>query len=196
MSLRDERGFTITELVVAVGLMSIVMVISLTFLDQATNVSSRAIKDVNTENDARLVLRTITQDLRAAQPSTIDFSGAVSTCPSPSTPGTCIHFTIVRDTAANPGCESDITYGLIGTAIKESRQDYGCVRNITLTGKTVITNLANGTSPLFTYYDKQGNLLTSSQAAAGSVGVLLMVNYQRGAPVLSLSSYASLRNAR
>ena len=85
---------------------------------------------------------------------------------------------------------------MLTTAIMENRTDTGCASNRTMTGKTIISGVVNGTTALFTYYDKQGNLLTSGQANAGSVGVTIMVQYQKNSPVLTLSSYASLRNAR
>jgi prepilin-type N-terminal cleavage/methylation domain-containing protein len=192
----DERGFTLIEVLVTLGLMSIVMVIAFAFLTQMTNVSSQAINDVNSEGNGRIALRTITEDIRAAKPATITFTGGSTTCPSSPTPGTCMSFTVVRDTVANPACQSVITYGLLSASVRETRQDSGCVRNIAFTGKTVIPNVMNGATSLFTYYDKQGNLITSGQASAGSVGVLLMLQYQPQMPVLTLSSYASLRNAR
>jgi prepilin-type N-terminal cleavage/methylation domain-containing protein len=194
--MRDEGGFTLTEVVVTLGIMSIAMVIALTFLTHVTNLSNRAINDVQTENDARLALRAITEDIRAAKPNTITFTGPTSTCPATPTAGTCINFIIVRDTAANPGCESAITYGLLGTSVRETRQDYGCTSDHRVSGKSVISHLVNGSSPLFTYFDKQGNSITTGQASAGSVGVTLLLQYQARSPILTMTSYASLRNAR
>ena len=194
--MKDESGFTVIELFVTLGLMSIAMVIAFGFISQMTSVSSRAINDVNTENNARLALRSITEDIRSAKPSTITFTGPTSTCPASPTAGTCMSFTITRDTVAHPACQSVITYGLLSASVNETRQDSGCTTNIAFAGKTIIPNVVNGSNALFTYYDKQGNLLTSGQAGAGSVGVALMLQYQPNTPFLSLSSYASLRNAR
>jgi prepilin-type N-terminal cleavage/methylation domain-containing protein len=193
---RDERGFTIIELFVTLGLMSIAMAIAFAFISQFTTASGRAITDVNAENNARLALRTITEDIRAARPATIAFTGASSTCPSSPTAGTCLSFTILRDTEAKPACQSVITYGLLSGSVKETRQDSGCVTNIAFAGKTVLSSVVNGSTALFAYYDKQGNLLTSGQSAAGSVSVTLMLQYQANSPILNLTSYASLRNAR
>jgi prepilin-type N-terminal cleavage/methylation domain-containing protein len=192
----DERGFTLIETLVTLGLMSIAMVIAFAFIDNVTSISSRASNDVIAEDNLRLALRTLTEDIRAASPPTITFTGPASTCPTASTPGTCISFTIVRDTSANPSCQSVITYGLLGSALKESRTDTGCATNLTMTGKTISSSVVNGTTPLFSYYDKQGNPLTSGQESAGSVGIVLLVQYQTNSPILSLSTYASLRNAR
>ena len=194
--MKDERGFTLTEVLVTLAVMSIAMAIAFSFIDQVTSISSRASNDVDTENTARLALRTMTEDIRAASPATIAFTGASSACPAAPTSATCLTFTVLRDTVANPSCQSAITYGLLTTAIMENRTDTGCASNRTMTGKTIISGVVNGTTALFTYYDKQGNLLTSGQANAGSVGVTIMVQYQKNSPVLTLSSYASLRNAR
>lgn len=196
MSVRDERGFTLVETIVTLGIMSIAMVIAFEMLTHVTSVSNRAINDVNTENNARLVLRAITEDIRAAKPSTITFTGSTSICPAIPTPGTCLHFTIARDTVAYEACQSSITYGLLGSTVKESRTDSGCATNISFSNKTVIDNVVNGSTALFSYFDKSGNPLASGQAAAGSIGVTMLLQYQNNSPTLTLTSYASLRNAR
>jgi MSHA biogenesis protein MshO len=194
--MRDESGFTLVELTVTMAILSVVSLMAFVFINQMTNVSSRAINDVVTENNARLVLRTMTEDLRAASPSTITFTGPASTCPTSSTAGTCLSFTILRNTSTYPSCQSSIIYGLLPSTIAETRTDTGCAANLTLTGKTILSGVTNGTTPLFAYYDKQGTALTTGQAAAASIGVTLIVQYQTNSPALTFSGYASLRNAR
>ena len=51
--MKDERGFTLTEVLVTLAVMSIAMAIAFSFIDQVTSISSRASNDVDTENAAR-----------------------------------------------------------------------------------------------------------------------------------------------
>jgi prepilin-type N-terminal cleavage/methylation domain-containing protein len=191
-----ENGMTLVELLVTMAIMLVVGGILLAFLEQTTSLVQRAGNDVQAENDARLALRTMTQDIRAARPSTIGFTGPVSSaCPSVPSPGTCLSFTINRGTTANPNCKTTVTYGLLVSSVQQTRSDANCASNSSLS-RALIGNVANGTTSLFAYYDAQGNLLSSGQAAAHSIGITLLVSYQGGSSPLTFTSTLSLRNAR
>jgi prepilin-type N-terminal cleavage/methylation domain-containing protein len=191
-----EDGLTLVELLVTMTISLLVAGILLGFLDNVTSVVARTGSDVQAENDARLALRTMTQDIRAVSPSTIGFTGPSSAaCPTTPTPGTCLSFAIVRNTIAAPNCRTTVTYGLLASSVLLTRSDASCTSNLSIT-RTLIGSVANGATPLFTYYDDQGNPLTSGQAAAKTVKVTLLVTYAGGQAPLTLTSTLALRNAR
>jgi prepilin-type N-terminal cleavage/methylation domain-containing protein len=195
---RDDRGFTMVELLVTVSLVSIVSVTLFNFLDQTTSVTSRIINDVETEQTAALALRTMTEDLRSAT--------GIQACAAASY-STCVTFNIPRSATSGTTCpERQITYALVGTAIQESRFDYpsSCgTPTMILSAKPIISGVQNGASTaVFTYYDKNQNVIDAINAPASvpqavAVSVTLHVSYRGGGSVvLNLSSTASLRNNR
>lgn len=219
---KSERGFTVIELVVATSVLLIFTAFALQFLATANSDTSRTAKDVATENDARNTLRQMTEDIRAADPITATYPSS-STCPSgvsyPAGYPSCLSFTVVRSTATNQTCTfassnvhypfSVVTYGLVSGAIKADRTDYNsvdgsgnCVGTAKLTTKTILSNVVNpsGTN-LFRFFDSSGNELSTSAGSAAfqsaaSVMVTLVVQYQSGAPNITVSSTAALRNNR
>jgi prepilin-type N-terminal cleavage/methylation domain-containing protein len=195
-SLGREDGVTLVELLVVMAILLVVAGIVLGFLETTTSLVARTSNDVQAENDARLALRTMTQDIRAANPSSITFtSSTMGACPTTPTPGSCLSFTILRGTTAAPTCRSTITYGLLTDRVKQTRSDSNCSTTLSIS-RPLIGNLSNGTAPLFSYYDAQGNLLTSGQATAKTIKLTLVVSYTGGQAPLTLTSTLALRNAR
>ena len=195
---RDQAGMTLVELVVVMAISLLVGGILLGFLDNTTSVVGRVTGDVQAENDAQLALRTVTQDIRAARPSSISFTSlipAAGACPTSPTAASCLSFRIHRGTATRPNCQTTVTYGLLAGWVQQTRSDADCASNITIS-RRLIGNVANGSTPLFTYYGAGGTALSSGQAAATSVEVTLVVTYPGGQQPLTLTSTLSLRNAR
>ncbi len=191
-----EDGVTLVELLVVMAISLVVAGVILGFLETTTSVVARTSNDVQAENDGRLALRTMTQDIRAANPSSIAFtSPTVGACPTTPSPNNCLSFTILRNTSAAPTCRSTVTYGLVGDQVQQTRSDANCPTPLSIT-RPLIGNLANGTTPLFSYYDAQGNQLTSGQATAKTLKVTLVVTYTGGQAPLVLTSALALRNAR
>jgi type II secretory pathway pseudopilin PulG len=195
---QGQAGLTVTELVVVMALMGLVSAVLLGFLNNTTSTVGRASADVQAENDARLALRTMTQDIRAARPSTISFTSLIPTpgaCPTTPSAATCLSFSIYRGTVARPDCRTTVTYGQLDGWVQQTRSDANCANNISIS-RRLIGNLANGSTPLFSYYDAAGVAMTSAQATATSVKVTLIVTYPGGQQPLSFTSTLSLRNAR
>ena len=205
---RDERGFTLTELSVVMLIGSIVTFIGLNFLDNTSLVVSRSSARVRTEADARLAMRAVLQDIRAAQNIATTYP-STATCPSattyPSGYASCLRFSVLHTTAAGAACPySQITYGVNGGVLREDRVDYdvNCVAKTVLTGKVILKDVTNAARPLFTYADQYGNRLSTSTstaaqfAAAGTVNVQLYLQFQTRAPEMSIFSAAALRNNR
>jgi type II secretory pathway pseudopilin PulG len=186
---------TMMELLVVMAISLLVGAVLLGFLDNTTSVVGRATNDVHAENDARLALRTMTQDIRAARPSSISFTSTPGACPATPAAANCLSFTILRGTAANPNCQTTVTYGLLAGWVQQTRSDANCQSNTSFS-RRLIGNVANGSTPLFTYYGAGGTALSSGQAAATSIKVTLVVTYLGGQQPLTFSSTLSLRNAR
>src|SRR4051794_6232509 len=124
---RDERGFTIAEMSVVVLLGSIASFITLNFLDNTSLVVSRSTNSVRTEADARLALRTMLQDIRAAQnvSQTYPTPGTCPTAAYPAGYSSCVRFSVLHTTSAGAACPySQLTYGLSSGTLKEDRVDY------------------------------------------------------------------------
>jgi hypothetical protein len=79
--------------------------------------------------------------------------------------------------------------------VQQTRSDANCPTNLSIS-RSLIGNVANGSTPLFTYYDALGSPLTTGQATAKTVKVTLVVTYTGGQQPLTLTSTLALRNAR
>jgi prepilin-type N-terminal cleavage/methylation domain-containing protein len=208
-SRRDERGFTLVELTVVLLIGSLVTFMMLNFLDNTSAVVGRSSARVQTESDARVALRTVLQDVRAAQSIVTSYPSATA-CPTgvayPAGYANCLRFTVVHTTSSASACPNSlITYGLVGTTLKEDRVDYdaSCTARTIFTGRTVLNNVTNGSSrPLFIYADQYGNGLNPSTspaaafAAAGTITLNIFLQYRPRTPEISLFSAAALRNNR
>jgi prepilin-type N-terminal cleavage/methylation domain-containing protein len=216
---RDERGMTLVELMVVLMMTSIVSALVYAVLIDSTKVAARADNSTRAENSGRLALRAMSQDIRAA----VQIRGASSTtaCTTgltyPAGFTTCVGFLVPHEVSASaatttvaPGTKpiacpySNITYGLTAGVIREDRTDYNasCTATSSFTGKTVLAGVDNtAAQALFTFYDTYGNRLGVSDTVAayqeaGSVLVQVYLNYQKGAPDISLMTTAALRNDR
>jgi type II secretory pathway pseudopilin PulG len=203
-----EAGLTVVELVVTMAILLLFSSVAFEFLTSANRTAVRTTNDVQAENDVRLALRQMTGDLRAADPisTTYPVSG---TCASgaayPAGFAKCVSFTIVHNSTAGLNCpKTVVTYGLVGGVIKTDRVTYdgSCSATSTTTGKTVISNVVNPSGvPLFRFFDSTGNQITTTTSTSpyvtvASVMITLVEQYQSGAPTISVSSSAALRNNR
>jgi len=216
---RGERGITLVELLVTMVLMSVVSLIVFSVLVGTTRLASRADNGTSAENNGRLALRTLSEDLRSAEQ--IGTSASTTACPTgttfPAAFGNCVSFLVPHEVSASatsttiaPGalpiaCPfSKVVYGLKSGVIREDRTDYNasCQAVATSLGKPILSAIDNTSStPLFTFYDSYGNQLSASNTIsdytnAGSVSLQVLLNYQNGAPDISLMTTSALRNNR
>jgi prepilin-type N-terminal cleavage/methylation domain-containing protein len=197
--MKDDGGFSMVELLVAMAILSIVSILLLNFLDQTTQVTSRASNDVQAEQAAQRTLRVMTADLRSA---TGIFPNATGPCGAADY-RSCITFN-VPGSAGSVCPERQFTYALVGTAILKSQTNAPspCATPVTVLNKLpIITGVQNGTTALFTYYDNNQNLIDAvgsplSVPSAAAVIVTLKLSYKGSSVILNLSSTASLRNDR
>jgi type II secretory pathway component PulJ len=212
-SKHNEDGVTLIELAIVMMLMSLVGVMLLGFLVSVMNTSSRATNDSQAEKGITLALRPVTENLRSAA-SIATVYPVTSSCASGSYPTgytNCLSVTVLRPIAGQLNCRKSVfTYGLKSDGIlREDRTDYAivggsCVVTGSYTGRRLLTNIVNGSTPLFTYFDRFGNVvdpLASGQTTTPFVDVVtirvtLNVRYQTGSPLLSYTSDFTLRNNR
>lgn len=203
----DERGFSMVELLVVLILMGIIGAMTTGFLVSSATVTARAESSEQAGNGARLALRSMLEDLRAAQAVAVPTS--TTACP-PGATGTavfanCLQFTVIHSSTGSSYPQNVITYGLRSDGtIREDEIFYtSSTSSTSFTGKVVLGKVTNGASaPLFTYYDHFGNPLSAASnsvgdyAIAGFIKVSINVSYQSNAPAVSVFSTAALRNNR
>jgi type II secretory pathway component PulJ len=207
----DESGMSLVELMVVLLLMSVVGALLFGFLASVLNTTTRMSSDTQTEKQIELALRPVTENIRSASAIATSYP-TTSSCPSGSYPSgysNCLAFTIARPTSGNLTCpQSVMVYGLKADGVmREDRTDYGMVSGVcgvtqAYTGRPLLKNIANGGTPLFTYFDAFGNQLDPSSAsptafaAAVTVRVSLNVQYRKGSPLLTYTSDLAVRNNR
>ena len=196
---RDD-GMTVVELSVVLLLLTIVSVIALGFVNSTMTTTARADANVKAERDGQLALRTITQDIRAANPLEDQCGGSYAEC---------LKMTIVRPTSSHPNCQSVVTYRIASGFVVQDLADSGCAATRSWSDRRLIevANAATG-DPLFTYTDRLGKPIAAATSCAGNpitapcpkyakaVSTNLVVRYDNASPPLKLSSVASVRNSR
>lgn len=211
---RDESGFTVVELTIALVLMGIISATLFAFLTSVLQTTTTATSNTRTEQAVDLALRPMTQDIRGASTIATSYPSATTSCTAGSYPAgysNCLSFTIARPEAGQLSCpKSIITYGLkTDGVIREDRTDYRvvsgtCVGTTLYTRRQMLSGVVNGTIPLFKYFDRFGNQLDPSAAAQSTlpftqvetVRVSVIVQYKKNAPLLSYTSDLALRNNR
>jgi type II secretory pathway component PulJ len=209
----DESGTTLIELTVVLLLVSIVGILLFGFLWSVYRTTGRMTSDSQTEKSIQLAIRPLTENVRSASTIATTYP-ATTSCAAGSYPtgyANCLAFTIARPAAGQLTCpKSLITYGLKSDGIlREDRTDYAfsggaCVVSRSYTGRPLLTNVVNGATPLFTYFDAFGNKLdpnaagqtTTPFATAVTIRVSLSAQYAAGSPLLSYTSDLAMRNDR
>ena len=210
---RNEDGVTIVELAVVLFLMSIVAAILMAFLTTMMRTTTRTANSTETQKQIALAMRPLTQNVRGSE-SIATIYPSTSSCPTGSYPTgytNCLSVTVMRPVPGQLSCRRSIfTYGLKPDGVlREDRTDYGivggsCVVTTNYAGRPLLTNVKNGSQPLFTYFDRFGNQINpnaSGQTAipftdAVTIRAAVNVQYQAGSPLLSYTSDLALRNNR
>ena len=208
-----ESGSTLIELTVVMLLISIVSILLFGFLWSVYRTTGRMTNDSQTEKSIQLAVRPLTENVRSASSIATTYP-ATASCTAGSYPTgytNCLAITIARPSTGQLVCPKTVmVYGLKSDGIlREDRTDYtftagACVASRSYTGRPLLTNVVNGGTPLFTYFDTFGNQLDPSAAgqttvpfaSAVTVRVSLKAQYATGAPLLSYTSDLALRNNR
>lgn len=212
MAHRKEDGFTVTELMVVLGLLSIVTLLMFTFLAGTSQHVVRTDANSRAEDDAQLLLRSLSEDVRSLSEisSTYPSSGSCPTGGTFASPYTgyknCISFTILRPNSTVPDCpRTEVVYGIVGAELRSDRRELqlsggSCVVGTTTTKKVVLDKVNNGTTPLFQYLSSDNQDLIAAgldPANATSVKISVKKRYSNTSGVtLSFSQIVALRNHR
>jgi type II secretory pathway pseudopilin PulG len=209
----DQSGTTLVELTVVLLLVSVVGVVLFGFLWSVQRTTTRMTNDTQSEKAIQLALRPVTANIRGASAIATAYPSSVS-CSAGSYPtgySNCLAITIARPAPGQLTCpKSAMVYGLRSDGIlREDRTDYALVSGVcavsrTYTGRRILTNVVNGSTPLFTYFDAFGNKLDPGAvgqtanvfAAAVTVRASLSVRYALGSPLLTYTSDLAVRNNR
>ena len=211
---RNESGMSLIELTVVLLLMSVVGALMLGFLSSVLNTTTRATNDTETEKSIQFAMRPVTENIRSSDTIAVNYPSSTS-CPSggsyPSGYSNCLAFWVLRPAADNLSCpQSYFVYGLKSDGVlREDRTDFNlvsgtCSTTASYTGRPLLKNIVNGSTPLFTYFDTFGNKLDPNASgqttypfkAAATVRVSLSTRYQTNSPLLSYTSDLALRNNR
>lgn len=215
----DERGFTIVEVTLTLLILSIVMMMAFDFLDRASILTMRAQANAQSEQDAQLALRTVTEHLRGASPIGDPCTSTTDT-PTTQAPGNlptnytdCVQFTVHRTTTGMDACaKTDFVFAIVGTGdtrklIENRRETTGtgttaatCTTGAWRNRRILLEKVGNSTGvhPLFVYYDGGGQTINPSDTAAvkkaASVRITLAVRFNAKAKRSIFTSSAALRN--
>lgn len=213
---RDEQGFTVVEVTMVMLILSIVLVMALDFMDRASILTLRAEAHGRTEDEVQGAMRTVTQQVRAAQPIAGPCSSTSDVPPAdqsalPTGYANCIQVTVPRTDSALDTCAATTYIFAIVTRTSDGvRLLVENRRPVTQSGSTCVTGgpvgrrvllekIANdATQPLFTYYASDGIVIppgnTTAVPTSTSVKVTLAAKFRAAADPVVLSSRAALRN--
>lgn len=142
-----NKGFTLIEVLVSIGIFTVIMAAVGLFEVNVFSYQRTASNSFVTVQDAEVILRSLAKDIRMASPGS-DGSYALQTVAT----NTLMFF---ADTD-NDGKKERIRYTLIGPNLYRTKLvPTGSPLSYTGTESTstILTDVANGTSSLFTYYD-------------------------------------------
>jgi prepilin-type N-terminal cleavage/methylation domain-containing protein len=167
--LRDTRGFTLAELLVAVAILGFIVGAIFTIQQQGTFAYLTGAARVEVQQNARLALDTMISDIRSAQPvvnttqviTSIDTNCATGTPPS-SGGGTSIGFS---DQNGNT-----VTYQLSGTDLQK-----------TLSGTTTVLIGGVKTLQIWCYNNASPPVLSSTMANIREIVIQIKTQTERGA---------------
>jgi prepilin-type N-terminal cleavage/methylation domain-containing protein len=208
----EEAGFTLVETLLTLLILSIVMTVAFNFLDRSSILTYRADAHSRAEDEVQRVLRTVTENVRGAAPIGNACTTATDSESPPFIAGydNCTQFTVLRTSTGIDSCaRTEFVYGIVGSSaprqLVERRREYTGTTTSCTAGplgfrRLLLSDVMNDTTlePLFTYYAGDGTKIATSSAAAvvkaATVKVTIVARYRKGAPNLTISSSAALRN--
>lgn len=216
---RDEDGFTITEVMLTLLILSIVLMVALDFLDRASILTMRADAHGRAEAEAQTAMRVVSQNVRSASPIGEPCTSTTDTPPVgesalPAGYADCMQFTVRRTTTGLDTCaRTEFLYALVPVAgsttrkLVENRREYtgtttSCTQGPLRQRRVLLERVANttATQPLFAYYASSGAAIPTSDTAAikkaSSVRITLAMRFSASADPIVLTSSAALRNIR
>jgi prepilin-type N-terminal cleavage/methylation domain-containing protein len=143
-----KNGFTLIEVLASIGIFLVIIVAVGLFEVNVFSYQRTASSSFQTVQDAQIILKTITKDIRMASPGS-DGAYALQTVGT----GTLMFFS---DINAN-GIKERVRYTLIGSnlyrAVAEPIGSPLSYVNATESTSTILSDVVNGSVPVFNYYD-------------------------------------------
>ena len=191
MLLRNQNGFTLLELLMVVVITSMMIVAIGTFSVNIINNYQYSEAQVGSSNDILNIMDRMTKVVR----------GTTKLVTTGSTSLTFYGYFSPRDSVPDL-----ITYSVSATSLQSSDTvATGTGPNYTYDTsgavvRTLATNLAVGSTPIFTYYDDLGNLLTGAFSASQvkQIGIYVAVNPHPARVPIAISNQTrvTLRNMK
>lgn len=145
----NERGFTVIEVLVSAAVSAMIMAGIYTFMKGVSSMNRILSASIQAQNEARKVLKPMTGEIRDASDS------STGTYPIESASNFAFTFYSNIDTDTQ---KERVRYFLDGTILKKGITQAEGSPLAYNTGTEVITevihNMANGLTPIFTYYDR------------------------------------------
>ena len=158
----NDGGFTLVELLVTMLIMSIVLAIGAAIVFSMSNTAARNDAMVQQEQAAGTALAAMARDIRSAHTISL--------------PGTAADQVELQENTSTTGTYTYVewTFDPVGGSLKRSTSSTS-TGTFTVSGPNV-AKLSNGATGIFTYYNVNGAVITSSIAACTSlIGVTLDV---------------------
>lgn len=216
----DQGGFTLVEVTLTLLILSIVMLMAFDFLDRASILTMRTQANAQTEQDAQLALRVVTEHLRGADPIGDPCTPTMDTVASgpllPAGYNNCIQFTVKRTQTGLDACaKTEFVFAIVGSGeaktLVENRREFTgtgagpptCNPTTWRKRRVLLEKVANNTTGLtpehfFTYYSATGNPIapddTLAVKQAASVRLKVAVRFNNKAARSVFTSSAALRN--
>lgn len=143
----QRRGFTLTEIVIVIAIIAVIIVAFGSFGGDMFRYNRVVGNSITAQQDARQTLKQFSAELRSAEPSENGSFVIAETGEN--------SFTFYSDTDKD-GAAEQIKYYLSGTDIMYSVVEPSgspAVYTATPKIKTMVKSVANGATPIFTYYD-------------------------------------------
>ena len=181
MTRRDDAGFSLTELVVAVGLILLVVLTIGRTLDLGLKVTNRVDSATTAQREGRLVLDALAREARVRSSIVAPASPVVSPDPGPH----ALTFTTLADPAG----------GVPGRTIHYDVSAGKLYKRVDLGPRAVVLQkvLNDNSKPLFTYYNAAG-IAISTGVPASTRRIAVRLEVDTGGAPLVLSTEVTFRN--
>ena len=183
--LREEEGFTLTEMLVTMLVMIIVMFALYSIFDMSLRIYGVGNDKIEATENARIGLDKIARELRAAYPA----SKAGGKTQLFWTPNSCLAGVMPTDTQVTFG--NDLNGNRMICSATTGLMDSGEQITYSVSGSTLLRNGqpaveylkdldGDGKALTFKYMDSKGNTVTSNEATIARVHIKLEVAVDRG----------------
>lgn len=194
-----SKGFTLIEIVVTVAVVGVIAIVAGSFNRDSISFSRIFQSGLNASDEARRILRPMSNEIRSASPSS---AGAYAIESATST-----SFIFFSDIDGD-GLKERVRYYLSGTTLKKGVIKPSGIPAVYSSGSEVITDIVhgiqNGATPIFDYYDSSydGTISALSQPVNISIVRLIKITFiidtdtSKPPAATTISTQVSFRNLK